>query len=319
MNMKNKLTLFICLLLTASLLSACFEVNWGEDGYRTMPLGTGTEAPAQIETALPETTAEALDSTSAPEATVAPEVTDEVTTSAPEATTAPDTTAEETAPPAVIVTYEFDVIESVTDLGTTGGKKCSAILRYPALTGLEDKGKQSEVNKLLEQIAGVEYQNRLPGAGELISAGTAVSYEITSTAVTYLGNNLLSVRSEGIIDYADDATDEIFVYCNLINLSNARDITLKKTYSDFGRVIELFTSGKFKQISGDSSLTSAISLEGLMEQYKYHAQYGTFPESYFTTDSLVLVIETNRGSGFFAEFSIDLTEVADCLYYSPKK
>ena len=319
MNMKNKLTLFICLLLTASLLSACFEVNWGEDGYRTMPLGTGTEAPAQIETAPPETTAEALDSTSAPEATVAPEVTDEVTTSAPEATTAPDTTAEETAPPAVIVTYEFDVIESVTDLGTTGGKKCSAILRYPALTGLEDKGKQSEVNKLLEQIAGVEYQNRLPGVGELISAGTAVSYEITSTAVTYLGNNLLSVRSEGIIDYADDATDEIFVYCNLINLSNARDITLKKTYSDFGRVIELFTSGKFKQISGDSSLTSAISLEGLMEQYKYHAQYGTFPESYFTPDSLVLVIETNRGNGFFAEFSIDLTEVSDCLYYSPKK
>ena len=83
--------------------------------------------------------------------------------------------------------------------------------------------------------------------------------------------------------------------------------------------MELFISGKFKQISGDSSLTSAISLEGLMEQYKYHAQYGTFPESYFTPDSLVLVIETNRGDGFFAEFSIDLTEVADCLYYSPQK
>lgn len=319
MNMKNKLNLFICLLLAASLLSACFEVNWGEDGYRTMPLGTGTEAPAQVETVPPETTLEVLDATNAPEATTAPEVTEEVTTSAPEVTTAPETTAEETAPPAVIVTYEFDVIESVTDLGTTGGRKCSAILRYPALTGLEDKEKQSEVNKLLEQIAGVEYQNRLPGAVELISAGTAVSYEITSTAVTYLGNNLLSVRSEGIIDYTDDSTDEIFVYCNLINLSSARDITLKKTYSDFGRVMELFISGKFKQISGDSSLTSAISLEGLMEQYKYHAQYGTFPESYFTPDSLVLVIETNRGDGFFAEFSIDLTEVADCLYYSPQK
>ena len=83
--------------------------------------------------------------------------------------------------------------------------------------------------------------------------------------------------------------------------------------------MELFTSGKFKQISGDSSLTSAISLEGLMEQYKYHAQYGTFPESYFTPDSLVLVVETNKGNGFFAEFSIPLSEVTDCLYYSPTK
>lgn len=317
--MKNKLTLFICLLLTVSLFSACFEVDWSEDGYRTMPLGTGTEAPATIEAVPPETTAEIPEITTAPETTVAPEVTDEVTTSAPVITTAPETTPEETEPPAVIVTYEFEVIESVTDLGTTGGIKCSAIIRYPALTGLEDKAKQQEINDLLSQIAGVEYQNRLPNAGELIPAGTAVSYVITETAVTYLGNNLLSVRSEGIIDYIDDANDEEFVYCNLINLSTARDITLKKTYADFGRVIELFTSGKFKQISGDSSLTTAISLEGLMDQYKYHAQYGTFPETYFTHDSLVLVVETNRENGFFAEFSIPLSEVADCLHYSPIK
>lgn len=317
--MKNKLTLFICLLLTVSLFSACFEVDWGEDGYRTMPLGTGREAPATIETVPPETTAEIPEITTAPETTVAPEVTDEVTTSAPVITTAPETTPEETEPPAVIVTYEFEVIESVTDLGTTGGIKCSAIIRYPALTGLEDKAKQQEINDLLSQIAGVEYQNRLPNAGELIPAGTAVSYVITETAVTYLGNNLISVRSEGIIDYIDDANDEEFVYCNLINLSTARDITLKKTYADFGRVIELFTSGKFKQIRGDSSLTTAISLEGLMDQYKYHAQYGTFPETYFTHDSLVLVVETNRENGFFAEFSIPLSEVADCLHYSPIK
>lgn len=305
--------------MTVSLFSACFEVDWGEDGYRTMPLGTGTEAPATIETVPPETTAEIPEITTAPETTVVPEVTDDVTTSAPVITTAPETTPEETAPPAVIVTYEFEVIESVTDLGTTGGIKCSAIIRYPALTGLEDKAKQQEINDLLSQIAGVEYQNRLPNAGELIPAGTAVSYVITETAVTYLGNNLLSVRSEGIIDYIDDANDEEFVYCNLINLSTARDITLKKTYADFGRVIELFTSGKFKQISGDSSLTTAISLEGLMDQYKYHAQYGTFPETYFTHDSLVLVVETNRENGFFAEFSIPLSEVADCLHYSPIK
>lgn len=320
MIMKNKLTLFICLLLLTSLLCACFDMSWDDNGYRTMPLGTGTEAPVLLETEQPETTVIPEEiTTSEPLITFPPEITDEVTTAAPVVTTPPDTTAEETTTPPVIVTYEFDVIESVTDLGTTGGKKCTSTLRYPALTGLEDKEKQDEINKLLGQIAGVEYQNRLSGASELIAAGTAVSYEITETAVKYIGNNLLSVRSEGVIDYIDDANDEIFVYCNLINLSTARDITLKKTYSDFGKVMTLFTSGKFKQISGDSSLTAAISLEGLMEQYKYHAQYGTFPESYFTHDSLVLVVETNPGNGFFAEFSISLSEVADCLHYSPIK
>ena len=319
MNMKNKITIFICLLLLTSLLCACFDVSWEDSGYRTMPLGTGTEAPILLETDPPETTLIPEDVTNAPETTSAPEATDEITTSAPDVTTAPETTAEEATAPPVIVTYEFDVIEAVTELGTTGGKKCTSTLRYPALTGLEDKEKQDEINKLLAQIAGVEYQNRLPNASELISAGTAVSYEITETAVTYLGNDLLSVRSEGIIDYTDEANDEVFVYCNLINLSTARDITLKKTYSDFGTVMTLFTAGKFKQVSGDPSLTTASALEQLMEQYKYHAQYGTFPESYFTQSSLVLVIETNRGSGFIAEFSIPISEVADCLYYSPIK
>lgn len=319
MIMKNKLTLFISLLLLASLLCACFDTSWGEDGYRTMPLGTGTEAPILPETVPPETTGAPEDVTLPPETTAAPEITDEVTTVPPVETTAPQTAAEETTQPPVIVTYEFDVVEAVTDLGTAGGRKCTSLLRYPALTGLEDKEKQDEINKLLSQIAGVEYQNRLPNASELISSDTAVNYEITATAVTYLGNNLLSVRSEGVIDYSDDTKDEVFVYCNLINLSTGRDITLKKTYSDFGTVMTLFTSGKFKQISGDSSLTSALTLDALMEQYKYHAQYGTYPETYFTPDSLVLVIETNRESGFFAEFSVPLAEVNGCLYYSPTK
>lgn len=321
MIMKNKLTLFLCILLLTSLLCACFDMSWGDNGgYRTMPLGTGTEAPVLLETKPPETTVIVEDiTTAAPLITFPPEITDEVTTAPPVVTTAPETTAEETTSPPDIITYEFDVIEAVTDLGTAGGKKCTSTIRYPALTGLDDKEKQDAVNKLLSQIADVEYQNRLPNASELISAGTSVNYEITETSVSYLGNNLLSVRSVGMINYANDANDELFVYCNLINLSTGRDITLKKTYSDFGTVMNLFTSGRFKQISGDSSLTSALSLDALMEQYKYHAQYGTYPESYFTHDSLVLVVETDRENGFFAEFSIPLSEVNDCLHYSPTK
>lgn len=319
MSMKNKLALSLgALTLTAVLASSCIDMSYG-DGYRTMPLGTGTESPAIIETAPPETTAETLEITKTPETTAAPDDTGEVTTAAPDVTAAPETTAEDTAPPPVIVTYEFDVLEKITDLGTTGGKKCTATLRYPALTGLEDKAKQSKINELLFDIASGEYQNRLPNASDIISAGTAVSYEITETSVTYLGGDLLSVRSVGRIDYADDTADEEFVYCNNISLSKGRDIKLKNTYSDFGIVMDLFKSGKFKQISGDPALISDLTHEQLMEQYKLFAQYGTFPETYFTADSLVLVIETNREHGFFAEFSIAIPSVNDCLLISPIK
>jgi len=83
--------------------------------------------------------------------------------------------------------------------------------------------------------------------------------------------------------------------------------------------MKLFTSGKFKQISGEDSLLSSISLEKLMENYKYYAQYNDYPETYFTQDSLVIILDTDKENGFFAEFSIPLAEVNDCLQRSPTK
>ncbi len=322
MKMKIKLsTLLLSLAMIAACLCACFPVT-GDDGYRTMPVGTGTEAPIFLETE-PETdpvTASGDVTTLSPEITEDPAVSgDETTAHTPDITTSDPEDAETTAPAPDISAFEFDIIEDSEEIGTVGKDKCLRILRYPALKGLEDTDAQEKINKLLSQIASVEYQNRLPGVAELIKSGTYVSYEITDTAVTFVGNDLASIRSEGRIDYKDDAKDERFVYCNLIKLSTGKDITLKKTYTDFATIMTLFTSGKFKQIGGDPSLTSSLTLSQLMEQYKYHSQYGTYPETYFTKDSLVLVIETNIENGFFAEFSIALGEVNDCLAESPTK
>ncbi len=319
--MKIKLsTLLLTLALIVSLICACYPIA-GDDGYRTMPLGTGTEAPAFLETEpSTEPDTESDETTLTPDFTEAPEVTDDPAISdTPDNTTSPDTSAEDTDVPAIPVTYEYDVISNTIDLGQTGGKKCQAIIRYPALTGLDDASKQEKINEYLMQSADFAYQNRLPNASELISSGNAVNYEVTSTTVTYMGNGILSVRSEGVIDHANDINDENFAYCIIISLSTGRDIALKKIYSNFGTVMNLFTSGKFKQISGDPSLTSSMSLEQLMERYKYYSQYGTFPETYFTEDSLVLIVETDRENGFFAEFSIPLDEINDCLSQSPTK
>ncbi len=306
------------LALIAACICACYPVT-GDDGYRTMPVGTGTDAPVFLETEPPlsPVTSESEVTTLAPDITDAPTVSDaETTASIPDVTTAPDSEPSETTSPApVFPTFEFDVIEESEELGSVGKDKCIRLIRYPALKSLENTDEQTKINKLLSQIASVEYQNRLPGASELIKGGTYVSYEITDTAITFVGNDLVSVRSEGKIDYKDDTKDERFVYCNLIRISTAKDITLKKTYKDFAKIITLFTSGGFEQISGDTSLSQSQ----MMEQYKYHAQYGTYPETYFTEGSLILVIETNIENGFFAEFSIALSEVNDCLAESPTK
>lgn len=318
--MKLKLsTLLLTLALIAACICACYPVT-GDNGYRTMPVGTGTDAPVFLETEPPisPVTSETEVTTLAPDITDAPPVSeDQTTATGPDVTTvAPDSDpAETTSSAPEFPPFEFDVIEESEELGTVGKDKCVRLIRYPALKSLEDTSAQTKINKLLSQIASVEYQNRLPGIAELIQGGTYVSYEITDTAITFVGNDLVSVRSEGRIDYKDDTKDEKFVYCNLIRISTGKDITLKKTYADFATIITLFTSGSFEQISGETSL----SLSQMMEQYKYHAQYGTYPETYFTEDSLILVIETNIENGFFAEFSIALSEVNGCLAESPTK
>lgn len=319
-EMKIKLsTILLTLALIMGTLAACYPVT-GDSEYRTMPLGTGTEAPIFIETEPEICTSEVLEETTspAPETTVA--LPDETTAEIP-VTTAPETTPETTAEeePPVIVTYEYDIIEDKRELGEIGGKKYYAIIRYPAITGLEDTKIMEKLNNTVMQHAVFQYENKLPNASELISSGSAVSYEITLAEVTYMGNGILSARSEGMIDYANDTNDQQFAYSIILDLSTGRDIALKKIYSDFGKVMNLFTSGKFKQISGDASLLSSFSLEKLMENYKYYAQYNNYPATYFTEDSLVIILDTDRENEFFAEFSISLAEVNDYLLKSPKK
>ena len=316
--MKIKLSsLLITLALIAGTLAACYPVT-GDSEYRTMPLGTGTLAPVIIETEQETTSPETTEETTAP----APETTviiPDETTAETVVTTEAETTEETTEAPPVIVTYEYDVIEDKRDLGEIGGKKYYAIIRYPALTGIEDAKIQEKINTTIMQHAVFQYENALPNASELISSGSAVSYEVTAAEITYMGNGLLSARSEGVIDHADDTNDIRFAYSIILDLSTGRDISLKKIYSDFGSVITLFTSGKFKQISGDETLLSTVSLDKLMENYKYYAQYSNYPETYFTQDSLVIILDTDRENGFFAEFSIPLAEVSDCLQRSPAK
>jgi hypothetical protein len=314
--MKIKLpSLLITLALITGILAACYPVT-GDSEYRTRPLGTGTLAPVVLETE-PEVTSEITEETTVPAPETTEIISDETTAEAIVTTEAE--TAEETTSAPEIVTYQYDVIEDKREIGEISGQKYYAVIRYPAITTLEDAAKQEKLNNTIMQHAVIQYQNLLPNASELISSKTAVSYEITSTEVTYMGNGIVSARSEGVIDYSDDTSDLKFAYSITLDLSTGRDISLKKIYSDFGEIMKLFTSGKFKQISGDASLLSSISLEKLMENYKYYAQYNDYPETYFTPQSLVIILDTDKENGFFAEFSIPLEEVDSYLQRSPKK
>lgn len=253
-----------------------------------------------------------------------PQTGDDTTAAGGAETTAPaglttKPTTEETTQIVDIVNYDYDTVVLDEVLAEVGSQKSRKILRYPKLTGLSNPDMQTKINELLGEIAASEFKNRLLGLDEYTKSGVTVKYEIKNSTVTYLGGNLLSVRSEGELSYSDDTATVNFVYANVINLSTGRNISQKKLYSDFGKLRDMFEDGKFKQISGADNITASISLADMMTQYSMYQLYNTYPATYFTPSELVIVIELTSNLGGFAEFSLPLSAANSYLSMSPTK
>lgn len=310
----KKISAWLCLAALAISLSSCAILADDDRVMNTLHSGE-TRPPIPY-----ETTAEVLSNdttapdTSSPDVTTASPDTD-VTTSPPVVTTAP----EETTAQVDIITYEFEVVTVTEDLGSGGSSKSSRTLRYPKLTGLSNADIQTKINESLASLADIEFDAKVTNVEEDIAAGITVKYEVTDTAVTYLGNNLLAVRSSAKVKYSSGSGDNEFAYSYLFNLSTGKTVSMAKLYSDFGSVMNLFKSGEFTQISGENNITGTVSLAEMMEQYKNYKLYSTYPDSYFTPTSLVLIIELNAMSGYYAEFSVPLDKVNAYLNVSPTK
>lgn len=310
--MTKKISAWLCLAALALSLSSCALIADDRE-MNTLHAGE-TRPPVPY-----DTTASVLSSdTTAPEAptdetTVNPDT--GITTAPPAVTTAPD----ETTAQVDIITYEFEVVTVTENLGSGGSSKSSRTLRYPKLTGLSNADIQEKINDSLASLADIEFDSNVTNVKEDIAAGITVKYEVTDTTVTYLGNNLLSVRSSAEVKYSSGSGDNEFAYSYLFNLSTGKTVSMAKLYSDFGSVMNLFKSGEFTQISGENNITDTVSLSEMMEQYKNYKLYSTYPDSYFTPTTLVLIIELNAMSGYYAEFSVPLDKVNAYLNVSPTK
>ena len=309
MKTKSEIIRIIALLLTAVICGFTFAscgLGGGGRTVHTIIAGTGTLSPDTEDT---------TESAAVPEDTTVPEDTsvetdvqssDSVPTESSEAIT---TTGDETLPPAA--DYEYEVITSSSDLGSNGGVKSTKTLRYPKIGGTGSETIENKINTLLANIAEAKFSVRVTNVAELLADGTGIQYEVTKSEVKYLGNNILSVRSEGRVAYSGNGAgkDEKFIYCNFVNLSTGKELKSKDIYSDFGAILDMLGSGTFTKISGEDG-----GLDEFIREYRANMVYNVFPEAYFTADSLVIALD-----GASAEYAIPLDKVNACLAVSPTK
>lgn len=316
-NNENRrlLAILLCAVMICATFSSC--ALFSVEGRETQTLHAGdTRAPLPPEI----TTAEVVSAlvTTAPdgsELTSASPDTDDTSANTPVTTEEPD----ETTAQVDIITYNFEIVTLTEDLGSSGSAKSVRTLRYPKLEGLSNADIQDKINSSLASLADIEFDAKVTNVEEALADGITVQYEVKETSVTYLGNGLLSVRSAAEVKYSDGNGDAAFVYSYIFNLSTGKTVSMAKLYSDFDSIISLFTSGAFTLVSGSEDITDTISLAEMMEQYKNHKLYSTYPDSYFTPTSLVIVVELNEMSGYYAEFSISLDKVNGYINLSPSK
>ena len=318
MNKGFAISLIIGVLAVAligSLLGSC-SVRSGKT-YRTMFENTQTDAP-------PETVIVTIPVTVFVTAAPAPGSTADspAQTSSPGRETREEKTdaPEETSSVQDQQKISFETVETVRTVAEYGGKSSTMLLRYPAVSGLENKNVLDKINGLLLQIAEVKCGAKMNGAEEALKAGNVKTLEVVSSEVTFANGNIMSVKSEGLISSSDGSEPERFAYCNVINLSTGKDIAPKNIYTaeGFAKIMNLFKSGRFAVVNADPALASARTNESLMEQYKEYQTYNTmYPGTYFTEDRLCICIDVEPAYGYWADYSIPLEEVKDCLRISP--
>ena len=323
---KSLLALLPALLL---ILGGCSSEKAPE--YHTMFEGTLTQSPAQtVIVTVPTTVIVTVyrDETAPGPGDITTSVPGDVTTAPgtgtePVVTTTPETTAEPTEPDLI----STKIIGSETDLGSKGSAKAKMILRYPELSGMKSESIQTKVNTLLSQIADVRCRNFINGVDDFLSSGISVTLDVTSCEVTFINSSIMSVKSSGKVSYSDSRADVNFMYCNIINLSTGKDIALKNIYCStgadgknvltFGQIIDLFTNGQFTAVSADKNINTKAKRQEIISQYSDYADYATYPQTYFTGDSLCICIDVGSEYGDWAIYSIPLSTVSPLLKISP--
>lgn len=222
-----------------------------------------------------------------------------------------DTTALN-APPEFEIKEEIIVVHETED-----GRKSTKVLRYPQIRGMEDEEKQSAVNSLFLDIAERQFILNVPDVDIYIIEDTIFNYEVSDVEVTYLSSSFISVKNTvysmtSMAEYPDCP-----VYTVNIDLEKGEIIDEDDIIGDFNIISSKFLAGDFTMVDGAENLMENTNYEDMILQYK--SDYASYPEIYFTVDSLFLCIDLVPALGSAATFSIPLSEIADALILNPIK
>ncbi len=214
--------------------------------------------------------------------------------------------------------YTYEIKEEIIVVHETeDGRRSTKVLRYPEISGMEDASVQENVNSIFRDVAEKQFKRTVPDVDIYIIEDTIFNYEVSEVEVTLLTNTFASVKNTVYSMSSNEAYPNCPVYTVNIDLEKGEIIEEEDIISDFNLISSAFLAGDFTMVSGAETLFDNTNYDDMILQYK--SDYASYPELYFTPDSLGISIDLVAALGSNACFEIALSEISDALSVNPTK
>lgn len=196
-------------------------------------------------------------------------------------------------------------VETETEHFTDG--TCGVMLKYPVISGYTDVQAQNALNEKIAAFAHAMYEREVPVSDD----GDGYSYTVTGVRITFASDAFLSAVIGGTVTSGFSGNESCFSYTINCSLKDGTFYSSEEILADYSVFVDRFVYGAFSQDFGHAGLTAEIELEDLISQYK--AEYGIFPEVYFTENGIGFVIEVIPLFDGYAGFTLPYAQAKKFL------
>lgn len=194
-----------------------------------------------------------------------------------------------------------------TEVETQKTDKGDVTIVYPVI----DPGNEALDPELLNKLI-KDYMDQKFKYDGVTDTGSEYTYEITDTVTAVATEEFASIIVKGRYYIADTPNPTVFAYTINCDIKASAIISASDLVYDFAEIKKLFLSGKFTLAEGMDGLLEETNYEDMIMEYR--AEYGVYPNVYFTESGFGMVMDLVYTLGGYALFEIPYSEVAGLVY-----
>ena len=143
-------------------------------------------------------------------------------------------------------------------------------------------------------------------------AGGESNYKVENVSVELCRPTFVSLVVTGYCYVSESSHPEYFAYTINYDVNAKKLLTGEDLIKDFDAVREKFTGGGFRTVYGQAGLLDEMSYEDMITAY--HAEYGIYPEVYYTSDGFGIAVELVYTLGGYALFETTQSSLSGAIY-----